>query len=119
MHMHMLSPLRRPIDPADSSPSWRLCRALDWDRTPSRRLVRRCPTCIAAEYMAYAGDWAGFSRLYSRVPAAALHVLSIVAIDSHESGSTSQAQHIARAFLSSDAARRAVESLSTDDAKSQ
>ena len=116
---HMLSPLRRPIDPASKSPAWRLCRALDWDRTPSRRLVRRCPPGIAAEYLAYVGDWAGLSRLFTRVPAASLHVLSIFPVDQHEHEAMLKAQHIARAFLSAGAARRAVENLSIDDAQSQ
>lgn len=104
----MLSPLRRRIDPPDASPDYRLCRALDWDRVPSRRLVRLCSPSIAAEYLAYARAWPALALLFARVPSAAVHIRDLVAVDAHETEATTQAQHIARVVIASGAARRAV-----------
>lgn len=104
----MLSPLRRRIDPPDASPDYRLCNALDWDRVPSRNLVRLCSPSIAAEYLAYVADWPALALLFARVPSAAVHILDLVAVDAHEAEATAQAQHIARVALAADAARLAV-----------
>ena len=104
----MLSPLRQAIQTLPGSPTRRLCMALDWDRTPSRRLVRQCPPGIAAEYLAYANDWATLAQLFARVPAAAVHILTIEAVDPREHAAATQAQHLARVSLAADAARRAL-----------
>lgn len=107
----MLSPLRQSIETLPGSPTRRLCMALDWDRTPSRRLVRQCPPGIAAEYFAYAQDWPSLALLFARVPSAAVHILAIDAVDAIEAEATTQAQHLARVSLDADAARRAVDEL--------
>ena len=88
--------------------------ALDWDRAPSRRLVRQCPPGLAAEYLAYVGDWPALSKLFARVPSAAAQILAIDAVDLIEIEATTQAQHLARVALAADAARRAVILLSPD-----